>query len=316
MRKKNNVSGKNAAPSRYSNWIAGHRTFILTTIIVSILTACGLLGYSLGFSHSKQAVAAAEPRVFGSQSDLLAEQENRCAKIEQINLEQELTKAQKEADVLSNSLDQKEEEFQQQQEKIDSLEETILDALMMNLSDVTLSRSSPTVSSYAEKAKELLSLSRKASTFKEMPESETVDISEYEQALQKQLANIPTKKPISGSLTGYGYRVHPVYGYKHFHPAVDMGAPTGTPIKAAGGGRVISATYNSRSGNYVKIDHGNGFVTAYLHCSKLFVQSGERVSKGDVIAAVGSTGTSTTPHLHFEITFYGSPVNPNQIIME
>ena len=74
--------------------------------------------------------------------------------------------------------------------------------------------------------------------------------------------------------------------------------------------------YNSSSGNFVKISHGYGFETLYFHCSKVHVTTGERVSKGQVIADVGTTGTSPTSQLHFGISFYGTPINPNQIIME
>ena len=94
-----------------------------------------------------------------------------------------------------------------------------------------------------------------------------------------------------------------------------MGAKTGTSIKAAGGGKVIAASYDSRSGHYVKISHGNGFVSAYLHCSKLNVQVGQTVTKGQVVALVGNTGTSTAPHLHFSIEFHDEPINPARIIM-
>lgn len=287
-----------------------------TLILAGLLLAGSFLGYWIGSSRSDPVLEAAEPRTFDRQSDLLAEQENRCIQIEQINLEQALSEVRQEADGLNQSLSEQEEAFQKQQEELEQLEENILNALMLNVSELSVSRSSPTVSSYAEKARKLLDLSYKAKVFHDLPEAEAIDITDYEQAIHRQLAHIPTLKPIPGALTGYGYRIHPIYKYRHLHPAVDMGAPTGTPIKAAGAGRVVDAGYNRSSGNYVKIDHGNGFVSIYYHCSKLHVRTGDVVQKGATIAAVGNTGVSTTPHLHFGLTFFGTPFNPNQIIME
>jgi len=96
------------------------------------------------------------------------------------------------------------------------------------------------------------------------------------------------------------------------HQAVDIGASSGTAIYAAASGRVSTATYNSSYGNYVVIEHANGYSTLYAHASSLLVQAGQSVAKGDIIARVGSTGVSTGPHLHFEIRRNGTPVDPLQ----
>ena len=108
----------------------------------------------------------------------------------------------------------------------------------------------------------------------------------------------------------YGYRVHPIYGYQLFHNGVDMAASSGTPILAAYSGKVIAAAYSSSMGNYVMIDHGDGLITIYMHASALYVSSGQEVSRGEQIAAVGSTGNSTGPHLHFSTRLNGSYVSP------
>ena len=108
----------------------------------------------------------------------------------------------------------------------------------------------------------------------------------------------------------FGWRIHPVYGDKRFHNGVDMAAPGGSPILAAYDGTVAAAGYSSTMGNYIYVNHGSGLVTIYMHASALYVSAGQNVSKGDKIAAVGTTGTSTGNHLHFGVRLNGSYVDP------
>lgn len=108
----------------------------------------------------------------------------------------------------------------------------------------------------------------------------------------------------------YGYRIHPTLGVKKFHNGVDFAAASGTPILAAYDGTVVGAAYNSSMGNYVMLNHGDGLYTIYMHASSLNVSQGQTVTKGQQIAAVGSTGRSTGPHLHFSVRLNGEYVNP------
>ena len=112
----------------------------------------------------------------------------------------------------------------------------------------------------------------------------------------------------------FGYRIHPIYGYKKFHYGVDLAAPTGTPIYATRGGTVDTASYNGSAGYYVQINHGDGFRSIYMHMTHYVVGSGQHVSQGQVIGYCGSTGGSTGPHLHFGISYNGSYVNPANYI--
>ncbi|MDO4961062.1 MAG: peptidoglycan DD-metalloendopeptidase family protein [Eubacteriales bacterium] len=117
--------------------------------------------------------------------------------------------------------------------------------------------------------------------------------------------------PGSGRITSYfGDRESPTEGASSNHKGIDVGAPTGTGIVAAAGGTVVIATYSASAGNYVMISHGGGVYSVYMHMSSIAVSKGQTVSRGSTIGAVGSTGYSTGPHLHFGIRINGSYVNP------
>lgn len=117
--------------------------------------------------------------------------------------------------------------------------------------------------------------------------------------------------PASHRITSpYGYRIHPVYKTKKFHAGIDVGAGYGSAIVAAESGTVTTATYGSGYGKYVVISHGSGLTTLYAHCSSLLVKVGDKVTRGQTIAKVGSTGVSTGNHLHFEVRINGSTTDP------
>lgn len=117
--------------------------------------------------------------------------------------------------------------------------------------------------------------------------------------------------PTGGRLTSaYGYR----WGGGSFHRGIDLASKPGTAIKASDGGVVSFAGYSGSYGLLIKINHGAGFETRYAHCSKTYVKVGDKVTKGEVIGAVGNTGRSTGPHVHFEIRKYGSTYNPYSYI--
>ena len=117
----------------------------------------------------------------------------------------------------------------------------------------------------------------------------------------------PIQAPITSN---FGWRMHPILGYQRLHAGTDFGADTGTPIRAAENGTVIFAGWYGGYGNTVIIDHGGGLTTLYAHTSQMYVREGQTVQRGEAIAAVGSTGLSTGPHLHFEVRENGEPVNP------
>lgn len=108
----------------------------------------------------------------------------------------------------------------------------------------------------------------------------------------------------------YGNRMHPILGIEKFHNGVDLAAPGGSSILAAYDGNVVAADYSGSMGNYIMIDHGDGLYTIYMHASALYVSKGAFVTRGQQIAAVGSTGRSTGNHLHFSVRLNGNYVSP------
>lgn len=108
----------------------------------------------------------------------------------------------------------------------------------------------------------------------------------------------------------YGPRIHPTLGIQQFHNGVDLASPKGTAIYAAYDGVVVAAAYSATMGNYVMIDHGSGLYTIYMHASALYVEKDDIVVRGETIAAVGSTGRSTGPHLHFSVRLNGEYQSP------
>ncbi|AWW26445.1 murein hydrolase activator EnvC family protein [Acetobacterium carbinolicum] len=118
--------------------------------------------------------------------------------------------------------------------------------------------------------------------------------------------------PCYGEITSpFGWRTHPIWGDTRFHAGIDIGASSGTPVAVAGNGTVISAGWNGGYGNCVIVDIGNGLSAVYAHLSAIYVSSGETVSAGQTVGAVGSTGDSTGAHLHYEVRLYGSPIDPH-----
>lgn len=132
--------------------------------------------------------------------------------------------------------------------------------------------------------------------------------------ITKQL--LPSVLPIRNGVfsSNFGWRLDPFNGHNSFHEGIDFEAPPGTTILAAAAGVVVAAEYHPQYGNMVEIDHGNGLVTLYAHCSRLFAKVGDVVMKGAAIGEVGSSGRATGPHLHFEVRHHGTAQNPARFL--
>ena len=129
------------------------------------------------------------------------------------------------------------------------------------------------------------------------------------------LASIPAIQPVSNKqltriASGFGMRIHPIYGIAKMHNGLDFTAPQGTPIYATGDGQVTTAGVGNGTGNHVIINHGYGYETEYMHMVRIKVKQGQKVKRGEIIGWVGSTGASTGPHCHYEVHINGNPVDP------
>ncbi len=121
--------------------------------------------------------------------------------------------------------------------------------------------------------------------------------------------------PLLGRITSaFGFRIHPIHRKRLNHTGLDISRPSGTPIKASDGGRVVMAGWYGGYGKCIIINHGKGHATLYGHLSRIGVSRGSNVGKGQTIGAVGSTGYSTGAHLHFEVRINGRPVNPQRYL--
>ncbi len=154
-------------------------------------------------------------------------------------------------------------------------------------------------------------------------EAEANELTKTLKSLQAERAKIAYASgammwPVSADWTrissDFGYRIHPVLGTQSFHGGIDIPAPNGSPIYAANSGVVIFAGYKGSYGNAVIIDHGGGIATLYAHSSKLYVNTGQEVARGDTVALIGSTGRSTGNHLHFEVRENGERVDPKKYL--
>ncbi len=178
------------------------------------------------------------------------------------------------------------------------------------------------IEKYTEEAGEIeaTSLEVAKSTIEEKVEQKAEEVQKQKEE-QERLEKMPSingiklaVQPVSGVITsryGVSSRIR-----KSTHTGLDIAASTGTPIKVIADGTVTCASYQGSYGKLVKIDHGNGLETWYGHTSKMYVSVGQKVTAGDVIAAVGSTGNSTGPHLHLEIRINGEHVNPQNYLYQ
>lgn len=154
-------------------------------------------------------------------------------------------------------------------------------------------------------------------TLRMVAQSKSYDqIIELARRKKKFFKSVPGISPISDRnlkhfASGFGYRIHPIYKTRKMHTGIDLSAPRGTAVYAAGDGKVVKAGKSTGGyGNMIIIDHGFGYKSLYAHLFKVEVKKGQEIKRGERIGAVGSTGRSIAPHLHYEVRFHDKPVDP------
>jgi len=141
--------------------------------------------------------------------------------------------------------------------------------------------------------------------------ADTSEVLQEVENLRARYNATPNRWPCFGPITSpFGVRIHPVYASYDFHTGLDIAAPPGTPVAATANGIVVLASWAEGYGLLVILDHGCGYRTYYGHLSKILVSVNQKIKRGQIIGRVGDTGTSTGPHLHYEVQFNNSPVNP------
>lgn len=185
-----------------------------------------------------------------------------------------------------------------------------------NMNDVVATRSTGRDDrSFVENATKLKSILEDLEKINDSDEEIKTGLEDTQEKLMEYMNVVPTLWPTTGNISsGFGYRTDPIYFTRRFHYGIDISAPHGREIKSSASGKVILSDWHGNYGNTVIVDHGRGITTLYAHCSKLLVNAGETVGKGDVIALVGSTGKSTGSHLHFEVRIYDTPVDPMEYL--
>ena len=141
------------------------------------------------------------------------------------------------------------------------------------------------------------------------------DVSTLQRTAGDLASHIPALSPMDPSTyrlsSAYGYRMHPVLGYRKLHTGMDFACPPGNPIYVSGDGTVVKVAHERGGyGNHVEVDHGFGYVTRYAHLQKTAVRKGQRVKRGQLVGFVGDTGKTTGVHLHYEVRKNDVPINP------
>jgi murein DD-endopeptidase MepM/ murein hydrolase activator NlpD len=164
---------------------------------------------------------------------------------------------------------------------------------------------------------DLSSIFEQALRESEVREKDFLELWELLQDRSELLASTPSMKPARGNYSSrFGYRLSPYGAKPMMHEGLDIAAAPGTPVYAPADGVIRHAGYDGGYGRVVEIDHGYGVETRYGHNSRVFVKAGQKVKRGDLVSAVGSTGRSTGPHLHYEVRVNGQPVDPVNYILE
>ncbi len=209
------------------------------------------------------------------------------------------------------------EEYEPMEQRMTTQNLTEQDKLLAPIKEVNEQKGEVTSQNSDKDYASLVVRIEKAVKETQLKEQSVIELWEGLSERQSLLNSTPNIKPARGWLTsGFGYRQNPFTGKNAMHAGLDIAASPGSPVYAPADGLVIYASYDDSYGKLVSIDHGYGVTTRFGHNSQIYVHVGQRVSKWDVIAAVGNTGRSTGPHLHYEVRINSVPVDPINFILD
>lgn len=286
--------------------IRNFRTTLLSVTAVLLVLMLAITGYTLSLARENKQLKSLHDQEIQT---LLDEK----AKLEDYILSQ-TSELIENADLISSAVSSKTISENTIEEYKEQYEDMLLSYVDKNMTTIkTVSRGVSKEQTFKESLSDLRSLINLVQSAKLSEDTTNDRISKKETELTNLLNALPTYWPVDNCNTvhsAFGRRLHPVYKYYTNHDGIDIGNKSYRSIYAAGDGKVIEARRNGGYGNYIVISHGNGFKTVYAHLSSFNVKAGDWVNKGQKIAKMGNTGTSTGTHLHFEIQINDVPINP------
>ncbi|NLW01752.1 MAG: M23 family metallopeptidase [Clostridiaceae bacterium] len=285
--------------------ISHYRTILLTAFAFMLVALLALTGYTLSVVRQNNDMIVKHAEEI---NDIMSEKEQLQALI--AKQAKELADNAEIITTMQSIKTISEEAIDDYKEQYENMIVAYIDKDVKNIG--TISRGDKKPSSFKEDVAELRALISLVESAKLSEDDVTSKIAQKEARLNNYLDALPTYWPVNSRtiFSGFGMRFHPIYKRYRMHDGLDMAGSTGDPVYASGEGKVIFAGWNGGFGNVIIIDHGNGFKTYYAHLSKILVKEGQWVSKAQKIGHVGSTGLSTSSHLHFEVRLNEKPTDP------
>ncbi|MGI6086292.1 MAG: peptidoglycan DD-metalloendopeptidase family protein [Acetivibrionales bacterium] len=290
--------------------ISNYRTTLLSITAMMLVALLILTGYTLSVVKENQLLKERHNQELEFILAQKAELEDYIA-----NQTNELIENAELISAASTTKTISEQAIEQYKKEYEEMVVAYVDNNMDTIRSVSRGKSNETT--FKESIKELRALIELVESAKLSEDDTNSKINKKEHELTNFLNALPTYWPVDNSTTihsDFGRRFHPIYKYYRSHDGIDIGNKKYPTIYAAGDGKVVEVGRTNGYGNYVAISHGNGFKTVYAHLSSYNVKVGEWVKKGQKIAKMGNTGTSTGTHLHFEIQINGVPTDPKKYL--
>jgi murein DD-endopeptidase MepM/ murein hydrolase activator NlpD len=286
--------------------INNYRTTLLSATAIMLVALLMLTGYTLSVVHENKSLKAEHAKELDAILAQKGQLEDFIA-----NQTQQLVENSELISAASTSRTKTDDALSEYKSEYENMVVSYVDNNMSTIKKV--SRGGSSEMTFKEGLTELRSLIDIVKSSKLAEDDVSSKIAKKETELSNYLNSLPTKYPLSKVVSvssGFGRRLHPIYNRYINHDGIDIGSVKNSPVYAAGAGKVIQAGWNGGYGKCVIIDHGNGFKSVYGHLNSYLVKEGDWVKKGQQIAKMGNTGTSTSTHLHFELRVNDVPTNP------